>query len=249
MTGLVLLVVGNTAFAGEAGLGHLEGVYALSEQECSTLSQIGAGAEVEIPSAEIRPDRIIFAAGYSANICIARNVSGTSDHVIADLSCEDEQGQRSAPRLEIENRGEFLLLKEGKQAAVWYRCAARPDHAVMQDSGDTGDFGLAAVKAELDEAEAVEGVRPETTSVAADLNGDGRQEALITIFGGYFGGAKGCMTVVVTRENGDTRRLLEALTCSLTPMPSQTSGWKELSGDNAGIWSYDGQSYVWSRLQ
>ena len=74
---------------------------------------------------------------------------------------------------------------------------------------------------------------PDTTYVAAfaDLNGDGRDEALVSLQSGMFCGSGGCALYVYTPARGSWRQAAE-LTIVNAPvrlLASRSHGWRDLS--------------------
>ncbi|HST36047.1 MAG TPA: hypothetical protein VLK25_05405 [Allosphingosinicella sp.] len=74
---------------------------------------------------------------------------------------------------------------------------------------------------------------PETGYVAAfaDLNGDGRQEALVSLQSGLFCGSGGCALYVYTPEAASWRQVAE-LTIVNAPvrlLATRTRGWRDLA--------------------
>lgn len=95
----------------------------------------------------------------------------------------------------------------------------------------------------------------ETTRVNigfADLNGDGREEALVYLLGPYWCGSGGCNMLVLTPD-GDSWREIGNTTVSSLPvgvLDSETEGWKDLavsfgSAIESGIGQikWEGESY------
>ncbi len=74
---------------------------------------------------------------------------------------------------------------------------------------------------------------PDTTYVAAfaDLNGDGRDEALVSLYSGMFCGSGGCALYVYTPAGASWREVAE-LTIVNAPvrvLASRRHGWRDLS--------------------
>lgn len=96
---------------------------------------------------------------------------------------------------------------------------------------------------------------PDTTYVAAfaDLNGDGRDEALVSLYSGLFCGSGGCALYVYTPARGSWREVAE-LTIVNAPvrlLATRSHGWRDLSVEvrGGGILPrtarirFDGQTY------
>ena len=74
---------------------------------------------------------------------------------------------------------------------------------------------------------------PDTTYVSAfaDLNGDGRDEALVSLYSGLFCGSGGCALYIYTPAGGSWREVAE-LTIVNAPvrlLDSRTRGWRDLA--------------------
>ena len=74
---------------------------------------------------------------------------------------------------------------------------------------------------------------PETTYVAAfaDLNGDGREEALVSLYSGMFCGSGGCALYIYTPAGSSWREVAE-LTIVNAPvrlLATRTHGWRDLA--------------------
>src|SRR6188508_1174047 len=74
---------------------------------------------------------------------------------------------------------------------------------------------------------------PDTTYVSAfaDLNGDGRDEALVSLYSGLFCGSGGCALYIYTPSGGSWRELAE-LTIVNAPvrlLATSTRGWRDLA--------------------
>lgn len=74
---------------------------------------------------------------------------------------------------------------------------------------------------------------PDTSYVAgfADLNGDGREEALVSLYSGLFCGSGGCALYIYTPAGSSWRQVAE-LTIVNAPvrlLASQTRGWHDLA--------------------
>jgi len=74
---------------------------------------------------------------------------------------------------------------------------------------------------------------PETTYVSAfaDLNGDGRDEALVSLYSGLFCGSGGCALFIYTPSGGSWREIAE-LTIVNAPvrlLATRTHGWRDLA--------------------
>jgi len=74
---------------------------------------------------------------------------------------------------------------------------------------------------------------PDTTYVAAfaDLNGDGRDEALVSLYSGLFCGSGGCALFIYTPAGGSWREVAE-LTIVNAPvrlLATRTRGWRDLA--------------------
>ena len=69
------------------------------------------------------------------------------------------------------------------------------------------------------------------TAVFADLNGDGRSEALVMPHAGLFCGSGGCALYIYTPQ-GSSWRQVEELTITGAPvrmLPTRTRGWRDLA--------------------
>ncbi len=62
-----------------------------------------------------------------------------------------------------------------------------------------------------------------------DLNGDGQEEAIVTVKDGAWCGENGCTLFVVSFAEGKPRIIGEFIGSSLTPTSSRTDGWRDLT--------------------
>lgn len=74
---------------------------------------------------------------------------------------------------------------------------------------------------------------PDSTYVAgfADLNGDGRDEALVSLHSGFFCGSGGCALYIYTPA-GDSWRQIDELTIVSAPvrlLATRSHGWRDLA--------------------
>jgi hypothetical protein len=87
----------------------------------------------------------------------------------------------------------------------------------------------------------------------ADLNGDGKDEAVVFVLGPYWCGSGGCNALVLTPEGDGWKQIAETSVSSLPigMLDSQSNGWKDLTiafsggGLPAGIgqMKFDGETY------
>lgn len=89
----------------------------------------------------------------------------------------------------------------------------------------------------------------------ADLDGDGREEALVSLSSGYFCGSGGCALYIYTRA-GDSWRQVAELTISNPPvrlLTTRSRGWRDLAVQVRGggferpreaLIRFDGRTYA-----
>jgi hypothetical protein len=234
------------------------GQWTLTRKACDDLRAETLG---DNPVATISRDKIVFGFEFSANVCRLRSARLVQGRVEGRFACVDEQNTSESATLSLRRQGERLLIQTlaptRPQTETWLFCRtlqsdasvvsrnqASPPSPQMQTSqqGSVEQRALAALADELREAEQFGGQRPRTRVTAIDINGDGQQDALVTIFSSFYG-ARGCSTEILELQPNGARRLGSAISCELRASGRGPTGWLDLTGGGSKIWRFDGTAY------
>ena len=245
----------------ETPLRDFVGQWMLSRQTCDALRAGRIDTTGDEPVASIGRDGIVFAFGNSANVCRLQSARSAQGRLEARFACVDEQNQAENITLTLALKGRRLALRKiaperGAPETWWFCSPLDPSYSVVSGNAPSAPSAqaraapgagveqraLAALADELREAEQFGGQRPRTRVTAIDLNGDGRPDALVTIFSGFYG-ARGCSTEIIELRAEGARRLGSAISCELRASGRGPTGWLDLTGGGSKIWRYDGATY------
>jgi hypothetical protein len=82
---------------------------------------------------------------------------------------------------------------------------------------------------DLADAYAANGQRAKLQLQGLDLNGDGQQDAIVLVDHPVYCGSRGCAVHVFVGEGSALRRVGDILASEVTPAPTTTAGWRDLS--------------------
>ena len=89
--------------------------------------------------------------------------------------------------------------------------------------------GLRLLGRDLADAYAANGQRAKLQLQGLDLNGDGQQDAIVLVDHPVYCGSRGCAVHVFVGEGSALRRVGDILASEVTPAPTTTAGWRDLS--------------------